>query len=216
MRVPVGRLGRVARVGITLEQGLVGRERLAGIGLVALRVEHLVVIGHADDVLCEVRFLRAGMQREVAVGGGDGVVKFAGLVIGVGRHDDGSAGLLRIRVVDVDFFVFLGGLAVVTLVDQPLGLAVDDVGRVVVLDGLRLAPERAAAGERACRKNEAEQCCRQPKGATRPMPEPRQASPLPCLTGHATPQSHPLAQSLARGEMIAAGETSAVFRQPTS
>ena len=172
MRVPVARLGRVARVGIALQQGLVGLKRLAGIGLVALRVEHLIVIGHADDVLGEVRFLRAGMQREVAVGGGDGVVKFAGLVIGIGRHDDGAAGLLRIGVVDVDFFVLLGGLAVVC--------------------PCRAAPRPCRRSRRAgrcsrrpasCRQKEpqpASSACRQERGrAMLPPAEGRRRGPCP-------------------------------------
>jgi len=89
------------------------------------------------------------MEGEVAVGGRDGVVIFAGLVISVGRHDDRLARFLRIRVIDVDFLVFLGGVGIAALVDHRLGLAVDDVGRIVVLDDFLFAPQGAAADEQA-------------------------------------------------------------------
>ena len=52
---------------------------------------------------------RAGVKGQVAIGGRYGVVILAGLVIGVGGHQDRPARFLRIGVIEVDLFILLGG-----------------------------------------------------------------------------------------------------------
>src|SRR4029078_4647486 len=199
------RLVRIARSRIALEQLLVGVEGLSRGALIAFRIEHLNVIGHANDVLGEVRLGRAGMEGEVAVGGRDGGVIFAGLVISVGRHDDRLARFLRIRVIDVDFLVFLGGVGIAALVDHRLGLAVDDVGRIVVLDDFLFAPQGAAADEQAGWKGDAKEGDGTSRKLTRAEPSTPRCTERLDRIWNATPQDRsPLRAGLAPHDIMRA------------
>src|SRR5512143_3355250 len=106
------------------------------------------------------------MQGDVSLGGIHAVIIFAGLVVGVRRHDQRFARPLRIRVLTIDFLEFLDRVSCVllriekieTFVVEPIsGL----VWRRVLLFGEKV--ETTASAERPC-----QQCDGQEPRGTRP------------------------------------------------
>src|SRR6185295_15296174 len=125
------------------------RDRLFGTALVAGDVRNLVVMRGRGQILRVSRIGTAGMQRDVAGRGADAAVVIAGIVEGIGRHQQRFARPVGIRMLAVDFLEFLrGALQILALVHQIQALIIELVGRFldegVVLGG-ELIPQRAGA-----------------------------------------------------------------------
>ena len=99
-----------------------------------------------------------GCKGQIAIGGGDGVVILAGLVVGVGRHHDRAARFLRVRMVDVDLFILLGGGLVALLIEHGVGTAVDHVRCGNLARRLALAEDGSAAGDERRGKEQGRAC----------------------------------------------------------
>ena len=99
-----------------------------------------------------------GCKRQIAIGGGDGVVILAGLVVGVGRHHDRAARFLRVRMVDVDLFILLGGGLVALLIEHGVGTAVDHVWSGNLARRLALAEDGSATGDERRGKEQGRAC----------------------------------------------------------
>src|SRR4051812_24832908 len=111
-----------------LERG----HRLLGPALVTRDVRDLVVMRRRDQVLRIGRVRAARMQRDVAGRGTNAAVIVAGLVEGVGRHQQRLARPVRIGVLAVDFLELLRGrLGIVVLVHQEQALVVELVRRLL-------------------------------------------------------------------------------------
>src|SRR3954447_23179044 len=85
-----------------LERG----DRLFGAALVTRNVGNLVVVRGRDQVLGVSRVRAAGMQGHVASRSADAAVVIAGIVEGIGRHQERFAGPVRIWMLAVDFLEF--------------------------------------------------------------------------------------------------------------
>ncbi len=128
-------------------------ERLLGAGLVAGDVRDFVEIGGADQVLRVSGVRAAGMQRDVALGRGDAIVIGAGLVIGIGRHDQRLARPFRVGVLAVDLLELLRrGRRVVLGVEEIEALVVEPVGGFVGRRVVLAEKIEAAAGAQARRQ----------------------------------------------------------------
>ena len=90
----------------------------------------------------------AGMERDVALRGRDGLVVFLRFVMCERRHQQRLARPLRIRMLTVDFLEALGGgLVVLLVVQKEQALVVEPVSRIVRnVDVVLAAPE---IGDRA-------------------------------------------------------------------
>ena len=125
------------------------RDRLLGTALVARDVRNLVVMRGRDQVLRIGRIGAAGMQGDVAGRRADAVVVVAGVVIGVGRHQQRFARPVGIRMLAIDLLEFLRRrLRVVLLVHQVQALIVELVRGLLdegVVLGEKLVPQRAGA-----------------------------------------------------------------------
>ncbi len=82
----------------------------------------------------ERRIFGARMHDGVALGGGDGFRRLAGLVVGVGRQHDGAARFGRIRMRPVEIFELAGGGVELALVHERVGVGVHFLGRIGVED----------------------------------------------------------------------------------
>ncbi len=163
--------GGVFRGRIFANHFLERRHRLFGAGLVARDVRNLVVMRGRDQVLGVGRIGTAGMQGDVAGGGADAAVVVAGLVEGVGRHQQRLARPVRIGMLAVDFLELLRRrFRVAVVVHQEQALVVELVGGLLVegiVLGEKLVPQRpgAAAGQRRRQHDEAHH---QPQPAAQP------------------------------------------------
>ena len=128
-------------------------QRLARRVLIAVGQLHLLEVGLRDDVVGERGFLGAGVHGRVALGRGNGLRQLAGLVVGVGGHDDGAARLRRVRMLAVDVLEFLGGVLELALRLQSVGVGEHLAGRI----GVERAGGIAGAGATGERDDDGEQ-----------------------------------------------------------
>src|ERR1700730_1332916 len=132
---------------------------LFGPALIAGDVRNLVVMRGRDQILRVGSVRAAGMQGDVAGGGADAAVVIAGIVKGVGRHQQRFARPVGIRMLAVDFLELLRRrLRILSLIHQVQALIVELVRRLIdegVILGEKLVPQRAgaASAERDCQNN---------------------------------------------------------------
>src|SRR5665213_3636042 len=139
---------------------------LFGPALIAADVRNLVVMRRRDQILRVGRIRASGMQGDVTGRSTDAAVEVAGIVEGIGRHQQRFARPVGIGVLTVDFLEFLRRrLRVVPFVHQVQALIVELVGRFIdegVVLGEKLVPDRAGAAP-AERDREHDQARGQPK-----------------------------------------------------
>src|SRR6202165_4795853 len=122
---------------------------LLGPALIAGNVRNLIVVRGCDQILRVGGVGAAGMQGNVTRGGADTAVVVAGIVKGVGRHQQRFARPVGIRMLAVDFLEFLRSrLCILPLIHQVQALIVELVRGLLdegVVLGQELVPQRAGA-----------------------------------------------------------------------
>ena len=139
------RVGGVLGARIALDDLAQVVERLAGGGLVAADVDDLLEVADGLQVVGVGRRGLPGIERDEAVGVGDGLGVVVGLVVGVGLHQDRAARPLRIGVLALDFLEVVDGLGPQVAV-QPVGAGgVEQLHRALLIGepGLLLVVGRA-------------------------------------------------------------------------
>src|SRR6202790_2250173 len=124
-------------------------DRLFGPALIAGNVRNLVVMRGRDQILRIGGIGAAGMQGDVTGRGADAAVVVAGIVEGVGGHQQRFARPVGIRMLAIDFLEFLRRrLRILPLIHQVQALVVELVGGLLnegVVLGEKLVPQRAGA-----------------------------------------------------------------------
>ena len=133
-----------------------------------------------DQILRISRVGAAGMQGDVTGRGADAAVVVAGIVEGVGRHQQRFARPVGIRMLAVDFLEFLRGrLRILPLVHQVQALIVELVRGLLdegVVLGQELVPQRAgAASAQGDREHN------QARGQPQPPAKPVRSAPADIL-----------------------------------
>src|SRR6266849_9100708 len=122
---------------------------LFGAALIAGDVRNLIVVRSCDQILGVGGVGAAGMQGHVTGGGADAAVVIAGIVKGVGRHQQRFARPFGIGMLAVDFLEFLRRrLRILSLIHQIQALIVELVRGLLdegVVLGQKLVPQRAGA-----------------------------------------------------------------------
>src|SRR5467141_364961 len=122
---------------------------LFGPALIAGDVRNLIVVRGRDQILGVGRVRAAGMQGNVTRGGADAAVVIAGIIKGVGRHQQRFARPFGIRMLAVDFLEFLRRrLRILPLIHQEQALIVELVRGLLdegIVLGQKLVPQRTGA-----------------------------------------------------------------------
>ena len=113
--------------------------RFDGVGLVAMRILHLVVVGHGHDMVGKRRVLAAGMDRYEPDAGGNRIVVIASFVIREGSQGERFAGIgfgriVRERIVAFKVLEFFGRVLEAAVVHQGVTIGEHLVGRIGVFD----------------------------------------------------------------------------------
>src|SRR5215210_1736067 len=133
---------------------------LFGPALIAGNVRDLVVVRGCDQILRISRVRASRVQGYVAGRGANAAVIIAGIVEGVGRHQQRFTSPVGIRVLAVDFLEFLRcGLRILSLIHQVQALVVELVRGLLderVVLGQELVPQRAGAASAQCDREQSQ------------------------------------------------------------
>src|SRR3954468_6501825 len=136
------------------------RDRLLGTSLVAGDVGNLVVMGGGDQILGVGRVRASRVQGHVAGRRPDAAVIVAGVVEGVGRHQQRFARPVGVRMLAIDLLEFLrGAFRILSLVHHVQALIVELVRGLLdkgVVLGQELVPQRAGAASAQRHRNYAQ------------------------------------------------------------